>query len=181
MLNHERLTQLMYEGMSLLQSIGVTFKREPQMLKEFGDWKDCYAYATYRTYSIQISRYYLRADENSVKATIIHELVHLCDQAYNDGHGAKFRAVCRKFNKTYPGYNINHYGSQLSGSHEFSLEREAFKEAPLLYKYRVSCPECGRVWYHKRLCDSVKRAENYTCGCGHEGLIARSLDLSLVI
>lgn len=181
MITHERLTEILQEEIEKFQSIGITFKQVPKISKTFPKFEDSYAYATYRTYLIQISYYYLTAPEDLIRATIAHELVHLCDQAYEDGHGAKFRAVCRKFNDVFPGYDLKRLGIQTTDDSLFNLHRAVFSSDPLSYNYRVSCPQCHNVWYYKRNCRSVHDASNYICHCGCQNLQVRDLNLNMVI
>ena len=99
-----------------------------------------------------------RNDENGLKNTIIHELLHTCKGCLN--HGARWTAYAKKV-RNFLGYNIQRQSTADEKGVHYRTESERN------YKYQLVCPECGaNCGKYKNLCDTVKIAKRggYLCG-----------------
>lgn len=97
-------------------------------------------------------------DENQLRDTIIHEMLHALTP--KSGHKGKWITLANKVNRASKGkYNIKRCGDY-DGIHEDELDK---KNKP---KYIIKCKKCGTTWNHYRMCPSVKHPERFRCGCG---------------
>lgn len=87
-------------------------------------------------FEIKLSKYLLECDKQLIKNTIAHELIHTCKGCFN--HGYNFKSLMYKINKEL-GYNV----ALKNKNKEFSQKFE--------YKYKLTCSECGKVFYRNRL------------------------------
>ena len=100
-------------------------------------------------------------DEQGLKDTIIHELLHTCKGCNN--HGTKWKQLAETVNRTY-GYNIQ----RTSTAEEKGVVNDTYKYHPMATKYLVKCNHCHQtVAKRTRRCGVVEHPENYWCGnCG---------------
>lgn len=97
-------------------------------------------------------------DNNVVKSTIIHELLHTVEDCF--GHGEKWKMLALKVNQAYPDYNIK----RISTAEEKGIKSD-IKE----YKknHKIVCIECGYFVYRQRAGKLVLHPEKFRCGkCG---------------
>lgn len=115
---------------------------------------------TGNVYKINISSRLLEdgVEDIHTKTTIIHEILHTCDGAFN--HGKEWQRLADKVNKAY-GYNIK----RCTSYEEKGIERPKEPEA----KYIISCPCCGAKWKYTRMTKAVQNPARYRCsGCKEE-------------
>ena len=93
----------------------------------------------------------------SIKNTIIHELVH-ASLPIDENHGKQFQELAKKVSKIYH-TDIKQYGDRTKESEEFRKQQ---------YKYKVTCKQCGRTWYYIRKTKFVKCPHLYQCRCGSD-------------
>ena len=104
---------------------------------------------------ITISNMTVANGGESIKNTIIHELVH-ASLPINANHGKQFQELAKKVSKIYH-TDIKQYGDRTKESEEFRKQQ---------YKYKVTCKQCGSTWYYIRKTKFVKHPHLYRCGSG---------------
>ena len=93
--------------------------------------------------------------ELRLMSTTIHELIHLYPKCCN--HGPNFKRMAYLVNKKYPQYQVQ----TRTSSEEYGV-----KLPETDYNWKVTCPHCGKVYYHKRkLKYDIK---GYSCGVCHK-------------
>ncbi len=109
-------------------------------------------------YRISISEYILE-DEETVRNTLAHELVHTCRGCMN--HGVTFQRIGQLVEKTF-GIEVNRTATREES--ERSGIREAYENKA---RYRIICRRCGAVFYRQKRSKLVTHPGNYRCGkCG---------------
>lgn len=102
-------------------------------------------------------------DDKETKDTIIHELIHTCDNVY--GHDENFKFYGNRMNNMF-GYHISRCNSATQKGLQIDYER--------MGKYKLVCENCGRISYKSRLSKGSQmllknNQATHTCGkCGHE-------------
>ena len=106
------------------------------------------------SYTIQISERLLADDisEEATFNTMLHELLHTCNNCMN--HGAEWKHWADIINRKYPQYNIKR---------TTSCEEKGVESTESLAKYIITCNECGRTWHYMRNCGVVKRVKKCKC------------------
>ena len=109
-------------------------------------------------YTISLSVYILE-DEESVRNTLAHELVHTCEGCMN--HGAGFQRIGKMVEERL-GIPVNRTATKEES------ERSGIKDVYRMKAgYRVRCENCGAVIYRQRKSALIKHPERYRCGnCG---------------
>lgn len=111
-------------------------------------------YDNYKKYTIEISRWVLDLNEDIIKNTIIHELIHCLP--YCNNHGATFKKYACLINAKL-GYNISRAGNKKEDFQKSNLEYKEKEE----YKYKIKCEKCDKIFYRKRLQKNFTR--KYRC------------------
>jgi predicted SprT family Zn-dependent metalloprotease len=117
-------------------------------------------------YTINISSVLLdeRTDYNGLKATIIHELLHTCEDCMC--HTGEWRRLANKVNRYYP-YNIQRTASNESVGLSEAQQKEIKEKEIANCRYQIQCKKCGRIVRRSRASNFTKHPENYKCGfCG---------------
>lgn len=121
------------------------------------DWNG-YMYA----YVIEINEMYFKsAEENELKSTICHELIHSCDKCVNTQchHKGLWKIYASRMEVNYPNkYLIK----RTTYSKQYNEALRKKKENS--YKYEVYCPKCGATWRRKSKCKLVQHPNYYSCG-----------------
>ncbi len=95
-------------------------------------------------------------NEEGLKNTIIHELLHSVKGCH--GHGANWKRCAALVNRTY-GYNIKRCNS--------AEEKGVHRDNELIAKYILECTLCHKKIYKQRMTDSVRNPQCYIHGkCG---------------
>lgn len=130
----------------------VCFEINTRAKKRFGQCSK----RAYNLYKISVTDRLL--EENvpieSLKNTIIHELLHTVDGCMN--HKTKWKNLANKVNDAY-GYNI----SRTSTCEELGVRSES---TPKKVNYIFKCKDCGQVIKRTRMSKFVKYYTYYTCG-----------------
>lgn len=123
-----------------------------------GRWGQCKAVSG--GYSIDVSAILLdeRNDEQGLKNTIIHELLHSCKGCMN--HGENWKQLAAKVNRVYD-YNIK----RCSSADEKGIREETRIKNAREIKYIVKCNECGYVYTRTKMSKLIQHPEHYRCGC----------------
>ena len=114
-------------------------------------------YDVFMKHDIEISKWVLDLNDDIIKNTIMHELIH--SLPYCNNHGKEF--------KKYAGFINNKLGYEIKrlGNKEKDYEKSGIvfdKSSDTEYKYKIRCKECGIVFYRQRLKKNFIR--NYRCG-----------------
>ena len=112
-------------------------------------------YERFNRHHIEISKWVLELEDNIIKNTIIHELIHCIP--YCNNHGIEFKKYAKLINNTY-GYDISRVGDKKKDYEKSNLEYNEGSK----YNYRVVCKGCKQEFYRQRINrDFVKK---YICG-----------------
>ena len=112
-------------------------------------------YERFNKHHIEISKWVLELEDNIIKNTIIHELIHCIP--YCNNHGIEFKKYAKLINNTY-GYDISRVGDKKKDYEKSNLEYSEGQK----YNYRVVCKGCKQEFYRQRINkDFVKK---YICG-----------------
>lgn len=111
-------------------------------------------YENYKKYTIEISSWVMKLQEDIIKNTIIHELIHCLP--YCNNHGEHFKSYAQIINKEL-GYNISRLGNKKEDFNKSNIEYNDEET----YKYKIICKSCGNIFYRKRL--SKNFTKKYRC------------------
>ena len=141
---------------------GVCVQKDPDKnsktrIKAFGRYYT--KYQRYNTHEIKISTWVMNLDDQIIKNTIIHELIH-CIPGCND-HGEKFKAYARIINEKLD-YHISTRGNKEEDYKRSNLE---YKKEEKKYNYKITCDKCGQTFYRQRLQRNFEY--KYRCICGN--------------
>ena len=112
-------------------------------------------YERFNRHHIEISKWVLELEDNIIKNTIIHELIHCIP--YCNNHGIEFKKYTKLINNTY-GYDISRVGDKKKDYEKSNLEYSAEQK----YNYRVVCKGCGQEFYRQRI--NKDFTKKYVCG-----------------
>jgi len=127
------------------------------------------------TMSINISSFLLddRNDINSVRTTVMHELIHSCNECVGAHHGGKWLEYAELVNDCY---NMNIVRcSDFSERLNADVNKERIEKNKSKQKhYRLKCPCCNRIItdvYRQREPKWIKHTKDYYCKrCGKSSL-----------
>lgn len=115
-------------------------------------------YAKFNKHHIEISPWLLELDEEIIKNTILHEIIHCFP--YCNNHGVEFKKYAKYINEKL-GYNISRVGNKKEDYLKSNVEYKEKEE----YNYHIKCTNCGQSFFRKRLNRSFAR--KFRCGkCG---------------
>lgn len=147
------------ECMTELDNIGIEygniieFRINTRAKKQWGSCK-----AVPSGYLIDISAVLLdeKNDEQGLKNTIIHELLHSCKGCMN--HGKNWKYLAQKVNDAY-GYNIKRVTSY--------EEKGVLEETKPVANHKVICLGCGCVYTRIKASKLITNTSRYRCGYCH--------------
>lgn len=113
-------------------------------------------YRKYSKHHIEISKWLMELNDEIIKNTIIHEIIHCMPDCNN--HGSEFKRYSKLVNDKL-GYNISRLGNKEDDYIKSNLE---FKVEPLKYKYVIVCEKCGLIYYRQRIGKNF--IKKYRCG-----------------
>ena len=113
-------------------------------------------YQRFNKHTIEVSKWVFDLNDEIIKNTIMHELIH-CFPYCND-HGKQFKAYAKYINLKL-GYNISRLGNKKQDYENSNVKYEE-KE----YKYQIGCISCGKLFYRNRLAKNFFK--KYRCQCG---------------
>ena len=111
-------------------------------------------YSRYKKHTIEISRWVMDLNDDIIKNTIMHEIIHCFPDCGN--HGILFKNYADRINVKL-GYNISRLGNKQEDYEKSNLEYMEKK-----YKYKIVCQNCGECFYRNRLNKNL--LVKYRCG-----------------
>lgn len=115
-------------------------------------------YRKFNTHHIEISKWLMDLNDDIIKNTIVHELIHCMPDCNN--HGKEFKRYAKYINDKL-GYNISRVGNKEEDYKKSNLEFSEIEKTPK-YNYKVTCSRCGYSFYRIRLQKNFTR--KYRCG-----------------
>ena len=112
-------------------------------------------YRNFYKHNIEISKWVMELNEDIIKNTIIHELIHCLPNCNN--HGKEFKKYASIINEKL-GYNIARLGNKKEDYKKSNIE---YKEKES-YNYKIICTNCNEIYYRKRLGKNFLK--KYRCG-----------------
>ena len=112
-------------------------------------------YSKFLIHHIEISKWLMNLNDEIIKNTIMHEIIHCFP--YCNNHGKYFKEYANFINKNL-GYNITRLGNKEEDYKKSNLEY-INKEN---YKYKIECQKCGQIIYRQRLNKNL--ITKYRCG-----------------
>ena len=117
-------------------------------------------YEKFNKHYIEISPWVMQLEDNIIKNTIMHEMIHCLP--YCNNHGKEFKKYASLINTNY-GYDISRVGNKKD---DFEKSNVKFIEKQN-YKYKIICKGCRQEFYRQRLNKNFTR--KYRCGkCGEK-------------
>lgn len=136
---------------------GCCKQEEPDKKQKY--WKNGkLQYRKFKIHHIEISRWLLELNDDIIKNTIIHELIHCLPDCNN--HGSEFKKYA-KIVKDNLGYNITRLGNKKEDYEKSGLEFQE-KEKQIKYNYKIVCKKCGQTYFRQRMKKGFLR--RYVCG-----------------
>lgn len=112
-------------------------------------------YAIFKKHHIEISPWVMELDDDIIKNTILHEIIHCLP--YCNNHGEQFKKYANFINQKL-GYNISRVGNKKDDYSKSNVEYDEKEE----YKYHIKCTNCGQEFFRKRLNRNFTR--RFRCG-----------------
>lgn len=110
-------------------------------------------------YIIEISEWVMDLNEDTIKNTIMHELIHCMPKCNN--HGEYFKNYASGINEKL-GYNISRTGNK---ERDFKDSNLKYTEKPINFNYKIVCENCNYSFSRQRVRKNFTR--KYRCGkCG---------------
>ncbi len=119
-------------------------------------YRNVKVYDKFKIHHIEICRWVMELNDNIIKNTIIHEIIHCFP--YCNNHGKIFKSYAKIINEKL-NYNITRLGNK---KEDFEKSNVEYKENLPIYNYKIICKNCGQVFYRKRLQKNFLR--KYRCG-----------------
>lgn len=113
-------------------------------------------YEKFNKHTIEISNWVMELNDDIIKNTIMHELIH-CFPFCNN-HGKEFKMYAKYINEKL-GYKIARLGNKQSDYEKSNIQYEEKKS-----KYVIACIDCGKKIYRNRLARNFFK--KYRCLCG---------------
>lgn len=111
-------------------------------------------YEKFQNHHIEISRWVMELNDNIIKNTILHELIHCIP--YCNNHGTQFKKYANYINLKL-GYQITTRGNKKEDYQTSNLTYQEEND----YKYKIICENCGQEIYRKRF--SPNLIKKYRC------------------
>lgn len=182
-MQEQRLSQLYNQCLQQLKSIGIDMQEEKigaidikittRATKRYGCCKQenpdkkykriqrkgryrTIKYEKYQTHHIEISSWVMQLNDNIIKSTILHELIH-CFPFCNN-HGPEFKKYANEIHQKL-GYPITTKGNR---KEDYLASNLNYEEEENDYHYKIVCQKCGQIIYRKRF--SPNLIKKYCCG-----------------
>lgn len=101
-------------------------------------------YEKYNIHHIEISKWVMELDEDIIKNTIMHELIHC--MPYCNNHGKEFKKYAKLINQDYR-YDVSRVGDKKKDFEKSNIEYIENKN----YNYKIICKGCKQEFYRQRL------------------------------
>lgn len=128
--------------------------KQYKVIKKIGRRK-IVQYEKFENHHIEISKWVLELNDEIIKNTILHELIHCIPFCNN--HGKEFKKYANYIEKKL-GYHITTKGNKKEDYEKSNLTYEEKQT----YSYKIMCEQCGQIIYRKRF--NTKLIKNYRCG-----------------
>ncbi|MCR5185958.1 MAG: SprT-like domain-containing protein [Clostridia bacterium] len=115
-------------------------------------------YRKFNTHHIEISDWLMDLNDDIIKNTIVHELIHCMPDCNN--HGKDFKRYAQYINLKL-GYNISRVGNKEEDYKKSNIEFSEVEKKPK-FNYKITCLSCGYTFYRMRLQRNFAR--KYRCG-----------------
>ena len=166
----ERLNKLYKECIDELNSININVEKNrtielkinTRSKKRYG----CCKKISKEKYLLEVSEWVMDLNEDIIKNTIMHEIIH-CFPFCNN-HGKEFKMYAKYINERL-GYDISRLGNK---KEDFAKSNIKYEEKQ--YKYVIKCTNCGKLIYRNRLDRNFFR--KYRCKCGGKLLLKETRD-----
>ena len=155
----EKINVKMYKGVSNMEEkLNELYNQCLQELRKIGiDLRDNETIGN--NHHIEISKWVMELNDEIIKNTIIHELIHCIPFCNN--HGSEFKKYATYINEKL-GYNVKRVGNP---KEDYQNSNKEYKEQIIKYKYKIICNQCGQEIYRQRF--NKKLITRYKCGkCG---------------
>ena len=124
-------------------------------------------YEKFNIHHIEISPWVMELNDDIIKNTIMHELIHC--MPFCNNHGLEFKKIAKTLNLNF-NYNISRVGNKKNDFEKSSLEYEENKN----YNYKIICKGCNQNFFRQRL--NKNFTKKYRCGkCGSTFEIIKKL------
>lgn len=121
-------------------------------------FKKIIKYDKFNKHHIEISKWVMDLNEDIIKNTIMHEIIHCFP--YCNNHGKEFKNYANIINKEL-GYNVSRTGDKQLDYKNSNLEYTEENN----YKYKIECQNCSQVFFRQRY--NKNFINKYRCGkCG---------------
>ena len=163
----ERLNNLYKECVDELNSININIEKSrktkteieirinTRSKKRYG----CCKKISNDKFQIEVSEWVMDLNEDIIKNTIMHELIHCMPRCNN--HGEYFKKYAELINEKL-GYNISRTGNK---ERDFNKSNVEYKEKEIKYNYKIICEKCSQNFLRQRITRGFSR--KYRCGkCG---------------
>lgn len=128
--------------------------KESKTIEKLGR-KRVIRYGIFNKHHIEISLWVMELEDEIIKNTIIHEIIHCIP--YCNNHGKEFKKYAKYINEKL-GYNISRVGNKKEDYTKSNVEYNEKEE----YKYHIKCTNCGQEFLRKRLDKNF--IKKYRCG-----------------
>ena len=112
-------------------------------------------YGKFNKHTIEISSWVMELNEDIIKNTIMHEIIHC--MPYCNNHGEQFKKYAKYINKML-GYNISRVGNRQEDCKRSNIDYQEKTKS----KYKIECKTCGQIFYRQRIAKGFTR--KYRCG-----------------
>lgn len=113
-------------------------------------------YRKYNKHHIEISKWLIDLNDEIIKNTIMHEIIHCFPDCNN--HGKTFKMYAKIINQKL-GYDISRLGNKEEDYKKSNLE---YNQENTKFKYKIVCEKCGLIYYRQRLFKNFEK--KYRCG-----------------
>lgn len=120
-------------------------------------------YEKFDKHHIEISKWVMALEDNIIKNTIMHEIIHCFP--YCNNHGEEFKKYAKEINNKLE-YNITRIGNKEEDFKKSNIEYKENKS----YKYIIKCERCTQIFYRQRI--NKNFTSKYRCGkCGSKFIV----------
>lgn len=112
-------------------------------------------YGKFNKHTIEISQWVMELNDEIIKNTIMHEIIHC--MPYCNNHGNEFKKYAKYINQNL-NYNITRVGNKVEDYKKSNIEYQEKEN----YKYKIECKTCEQIFFRQRLSKNFTR--KYRCG-----------------
>jgi predicted SprT family Zn-dependent metalloprotease len=112
-------------------------------------------YEKFEKHHIVISKWVMALNDEIIKNTIMHEIIHCFP--YCNNHGKTFKQYANIIN-----YNLNYNITRLGNKEEDCKKSNINYIEKQNYKYKIQCEKCGQTFFRQRFNKNL--IKKYRCG-----------------